>query len=151
MRQVTSDAAAEHGPAPHDGGQPRRETLASLALFAIALSAYLAFLTAHYSYDAVASGLLLYQWMATGHVEQLFHRYHVLYLPVAAGAEMILSRIGLEVDPLTLLQMLNAPFAAGCVALYFRLARAFGIDGPLSAMLGMLLGGGFSAWYYATN
>ena len=125
--------------------------LASLALFAVALSAYLAFLTSHYSYDSVAGGVLLYQWMASGNVGQLFHLYHVLYLPLAAGVELMLGRIGLEVDPLTLLQMLNAPFAAGCVALYYRLARAFGLDGLLSAMLSLLLGGGFSAWYYATN
>jgi hypothetical protein len=125
--------------------------LASLALFAVALSAYLAFLTVHYSYDAVASGILLYQWVIAGKVEPLFHRYHVLYLPFAAGVEWILTRIRIEVDPLTLLQVLNALFAAASVALYHRLARAFGLDGLGSAMLAVLFGGGFSYWYYATN
>jgi hypothetical protein len=125
--------------------------LASLSLFAVALLAYLAFPTAHYSYDAVASGVLLYQWITSGDLAPLFHRYHVLYLPLVAAAETVSRRLGLELDPLTLMQLLNAPFAAGAVALYYRMARASGLDGLPSMTLSLLLGGGFGFWYYATT
>jgi hypothetical protein len=130
---------------------PNWDLLASISLLALALLAYLAYPTAHYSYDAVASGVLLYQWIASGDAGPLFHRYHVLYLPFAAGAEIVLKRLGLEVDPLTLLQLLNAPFAAGAVALFYRVARALEIDVVPSMMLTILLGGGFGYWYFATN
>jgi hypothetical protein len=120
------DATPEERPTKHIGRGPNRDMLVSLSLFAVALSAYLAVPTAHFSYDAVASGILLYQWMASHAVGPLFHRYHVLYLPMAAGAEMVLKRFGSELDPLSLLQLLNAPFSAGSVALYYRLARAMG-------------------------
>jgi hypothetical protein len=133
------------------GRPPNWDLLASTSLFAVALLAYLAFPTAHYSYDAVASGILLYQWIGSGDAGPLFHRYHVLYLPSAAGAEIVLRWLGLELDPLTLLQLLNAPFAAGAVALFYRVARAMGIDGLPSMMLTILLGGGFGYWYFATN
>ena len=133
------------------GTDRTREILIALAIFALALSLYLTFLTAHYSYDSVGGGILLYQWMAQGKVEQLFQRYHILYLGAAAGVEMILSRIGVELDPLTLLQLLSAAFAAGSVAVYHRLARALGLKGALSALLTVLFGGGYGSWYYATT
>ena len=133
------------------GTDRTREHLVSLAIFAVALSIYLTFLTAHYSYDSVGGGILLYQWMAHGKVEQLFQRYHILYLAAAAGVEMILTRVGVELDPLTLLQLLSATFAAGSVAVFHRLARALGLGVGLSATLTVLLGGGFCFWYYATT
>src|SRR5437867_9934837 len=98
--------AREQAPPPRPAAQP--DLLVSLALFGTALTAYLSHFTAQYSYDSVASGVLLYQWMAGGSAASLFHRYHVLYLPAAAGTELFLKRIGVEVDPLTLLQALNA-------------------------------------------
>jgi hypothetical protein len=129
----------------------KRDLLISVSFFAVALCVHLAFLTAHYSYDSVAGGILLYQWLASGRVAQLFHRYHVLYLPTAAAAEALLSRLGILLDPLTLLQVSSAVSAAASLGLYYRLARALGIDPVLSATTTVLLGAGFSYGYYASN
>ena len=141
-----------YGPRPCRGHDRTRELLISLAIFVVALSIYLTFLTAHYSYDSVGGGILLYQWMAHGKVEQLFQRYHILYLAAAAGVEMILSRIGVELDPLTLLQLLSAAFAAGSIVVYHRLARALGLERALSAIAHRPSRRGLLAfWYYATT
>jgi len=148
---VQEDDLEQHRPATEMASTARRDLLATLAFFALALTGYLTFFTAHYSYDSVASGVLLYQWIASGRFAPLLHRYHVLYLPAAASAELFLRTIGVQVDPLTLLQALNAFCAAASVALYYRLMRAFELDSLLSAILTLLFGGGFSVWYYATN
>src|SRR5262245_18609061 len=96
-------------------------------IFVSALGSYTAFLTAHHSFDAVAGGVLLLQWVANGAARQLFHPYHILYLPLAAAADGVLSHVGLVVDPLTLLQLINTAFAAGAVALFYRIARRLGL------------------------
>ena len=128
-----------------------RQALITLAIFGMALAVYLNFLTADYSYDAVASGILLYQQVLLGRWEQLFHRYHVLYLPAAATVERGVRAIGVEIDPLTLLQLLGTPFAAASVALYYRLARAIGLGTASAAICTVFFGGGFGFWFYATG
>ena len=133
------------------GNRFSRDTLVAGCHFGIALSAYLAFLTTHFSFDAVAGGVVLYYWLITGDIVRLIHPYHTLYFPVAAAVEGGLRSAGLELDPLTVLQLLSAPFAAASVALYYRLARACVLGEVLSATLAALFGGGFAFWYYATD
>jgi len=145
----SNDSLPERGPWRLRSLDP--DTVITLLVFWLALSLYLAFLTVHHSYDAVAGGILIYQWLASGSVVQLFHKYHILYLPLAALVDSGLEAVGIAADPLTLLQMLNAIFAAGTVALYYRLARNIGLGRPIALLIVTLFGGSFSFWYYATN
>lgn len=127
------------------------DRLLAWLIFAVALSLFLALLTAHHSYDAVAGGVLLYQWIANGAAAQLFHPYHILYLPLGATLLALLDFLGLGPDPLTLLQTINAPFAAGALALFYALARRLGLERWLSVALVALFGTGSSYTYYASN
>jgi hypothetical protein len=68
-----------------------------------------------------------------------------------AAVDLFLGFFDLGADPLTLLQSLNALFAAAALALFYRLARRLALDAPLSALLTALLGLGYAYWYYATN
>ena len=129
----------------------RLDRLAAPLFFFGALSLYLAYLTAQHSYDAVAGGILLYQWITSGEAAQLFHPYHILYLPFAALVDAALGKIGLAQDPLTLLQTLNTLFAAGAVALFYRVARKLSLDPLLSTALTTLFATIYCSWYYASN
>jgi len=129
----------------------RADRLASLLIFVIALSLFCAFMTAHHSYDAVAGGVLLYQWIANGAAEQLFHPYHILYLPLAAAVDQAAGFVGMGSDPLALLQVINALFAAGALSLFYLLARRLDLAQLLSVGLVALFGAGHSYWYFATN
>jgi hypothetical protein len=137
--------------APAKDALPRQEGLLSVLLAVGALALYLAFRTAHHSYDAVAGGVLLYQWIVTGNPGPLFHEYHILYLPLAAVVESLLRPLGIAPDPLTLLQLINAVAASIAVALFYRLAREFGCDRILSLVLTGVLGLSTHFWFYATN
>ncbi len=127
------------------------DRLLSVLIFSVAFSLFIAFLTTHHSYDAVAGGVLLYQWIANGTAAQLFHPYHILYLPLAAAADALLGRLGLAADPLMLLQTINTLFAAAALALFYRLARRLDLGRMLSLLLVALFGLGSSYWYYASN
>lgn len=127
------------------------DRLLSVLIFSVAFSLFVGFLTTHHSYDAVAAGVLLYQWIANGAAEQLFHPYHILYLPLGAALDALLGRLGLGWDPLMLLQTINTVFAAGALALFYRLARRLDLARSLSLLLVALFGLGFSYWYYASN
>lgn len=129
----------------------RFDRLLTGLVFAVAVAAFFGSLTAHHSYDAVAGGVLLYQWIANGAAQQLFHPYHILYLPLGAALDALLDAAGLGTDPLTLLQSINALFAAGALALYYRLSRKLGLAPALALSLTLLLGAAHSYWYYATN
>lgn len=132
----------------------RRDRLTGLIaslLFAITLSLYLLVPTAHYSFDAVAGGVLLNQWIALGRLAQLFHKYHILYLPLIALVERALRTVGILVDPLNAAWIVNAFFAAGAATVYYLLALRFGIGRYLALVITALFALGYSLWYYATD
>lgn len=141
-----------------DGGSPRSprishaspQLIASL-IFAAGLSLYLLYPTAHYSFDAVAGGVLLNQWIASGKSVQLFHKYHILYLPLGAAAERALRSVGVLVDPLNVMRLINAFFAAAAAAVYYILALRLELDRYIALVLSVFFCLGYSYWYYATD
>jgi hypothetical protein len=133
------------------GIRGRLTGLISALLFAITLSLYLLVPTAHYSFDAVAGGVLLNQWIALGHFAQLFHKYHILYLPLIALVEGALRTVGILVDPLNAAWIVNAFFAAGAATVYYLLALRFGIGRYLALVITAVFSLGYGLWYYATD
>jgi len=145
---VRSSSASSFGSAE---GRDHLTGLISALLFAITLSLYLLVPTAHYSFDAVAGGVLLNQWIALGHFAQLFHKYHILYLPLIALVERALRTVGILVDPLNAAWIVNAFFAAGAATVYYLLALRFGIGRYLALVITAVFSLGYSFWYYATD
>jgi hypothetical protein len=127
------------------------DRLAAVVIFVAAVSLFFGFMTTHYSYDAVAGGVLLHDWIVKGEADKLFHKYHILYLPLAAAVAAGLTAMGVESDPLTLMQTINVLFAAGALSLFFLLARRLGIGRPIALIVTALYASGFSFWYYATD
>ena len=125
--------------------------VAEVGLFIALLALYLTFLTSHHSYDAVGGGVMLYRFMLHDSAIGIFHSYHLLYLPLGALFDWLLRPIGVELDPLTTMQLINAAAAAIAAVVFDRLARRLG-HGPLvSAWLTLVFATGASYWYYATN
>jgi hypothetical protein len=149
-RRKTSRGARSARVEPAESSERTDRNVTAL-IFASAFGIYVAFLTTHHSFDAVAGGVLLLQWIANGAARHLFHPYHILYLPLAVAADSLLSRVGLVVDPLTLLQLINTLFAAGAVALFYRIARRLGLGNVTALPLVALFGLGHCSWYYASN
>src|SRR5262249_43948094 len=143
-RVDTSTAAAEGSPearggAPETSARSVPDLLAPIAIFAVSASVYLSLPTTHYSYDSVASGILLYQGLTAATTARLFPPSPALSPPAAAACDWLLRRIRSEVDPLTLLQVLSSVFAAASLAVHFRLARALGLRVATSTLLTLLL------------
>jgi hypothetical protein len=116
-----------------------------------AMSTYLAFPNAHYTFDSVAGGILLYQWKLLGRLGSLFQGYHILFLPTIALGDAIASRTLGAIDPLALTQMVNSVFAAASLWVFFRVARLVGLDVARALIAMVLFGGGFAWGFYATN
>ena len=129
----------------------RLSGLIAILIFAITLSLYLIVPTAHYSFDAVAGGVYLNQWIALGRAAQLFHKYHILYLPLIAVVERALRSVRILIDPLNAAWVVNAFFAAGAATAYYLLTLRFGIGRYLALVITAVFSLGYALWYYATD
>jgi hypothetical protein len=126
---------------------------ASLTLIvAVALlGVFLSWPTANYSYDAVAYSALIHHGVHGGGVARLWHQYHMLYMPVGYALAAAVTALGVTVEVLAMMQVLNAVVTALGLLLFAALVRRFtgSLDVALAATA--VLGLSFAVWYYATD
>ncbi|MEW6368553.1 MAG: DUF2723 domain-containing protein [Acidobacteriota bacterium] len=125
---------------------------ASLMLVAVAavLAAHLAWITARYSFDAVAFAGLVHH-AVYGDFVSLWNEYHILYMPLAYGVLRILKALGWTPDALMVMQLLNAATTSLYLCLFARLLRDRTRNTGVSVAFMLFLGVTFAVWYYSTD
>ena len=121
-------------------------------LLAVAyLGLNLSFLTANYSYDAVAYAVQVHRALFGEIGSYFWHEYHILYMPVAFLIAKTSLVLGSFVDVIVLMQLFNAVVSALTLWVFYILLQRELRDMTLSALLTALLGFSYCFWYYSTN
>ncbi len=125
--------------------------LAVLLLAAGWLAVWSSWPTLRYSHDAVAYAALVHRAAYTGALEVLWHPYHMLYMPLGWLLVRALLALGLVVDVLGLLQVMNLLLSSALVAAAAAATRRLTGRSGLALGVAALLAASLTVSYYATD
>jgi hypothetical protein len=120
-------------------------------LVSVAFGAYLHWATSRFSFDAVAYCSLIHYALFGGGVGVLAHPSHMLYSPMGWAVARSLVSLGIEVDVLALMRLLNATATAATLWFFGGVLRRTSGRPGLALAVTAVLGASFVVWYYATD
>ncbi len=141
---VHTDTAKEihgrQGPGPY-----------SLAVAAAVCLLYLGFLSRQYNFDGTVFSLWLGQAVHGGHLGNLFHPHHMLYLPLGFAFAKLLALPGIEGGMAVTLQFMDVLIAGITLVLFHLLCFRHTKSRFVSTVVTLLLAFSWSFWYLSVE